>query len=166
MSRTVYQLVDGGEVYCQVPTTVVTLKTNRTYDVKGRIRSERHSKTGDLHYVAEFYVVVDHYTKIVPVTIKQVLGSRGPAKDRKPLSAEAKIAASFDARVPAIVWLIPNHSGAAPSPRGLSLKYGKRRLICREMPTPAPRRAYRDTVLSRLATVMVRPVMMGCLLWL
>jgi hypothetical protein len=42
-------------------------------------------------------------------------------------------AASFDARVPAIVWLIPNHSGAALSPRSLSLKYGKRRLICREM---------------------------------
>jgi hypothetical protein len=92
MSRTVYQLVDdNGAVQCQVPLTVITKKTNRTYDVKARIRSEAHSKTGELHYVAEFYVVADHYTKITPVTIKQVLYTRGSAATRKLLSADAKI---------------------------------------------------------------------------
>ena len=42
------------------------------------------------------------------------------------------LVASFDARVPEVSGLIPNYSGAPLSPT-LSLKDGKRRLICREM---------------------------------
>jgi hypothetical protein len=93
MSRQVHQLIDADELHCQVPTTVTTKKTGRVYDVKSRIRSEQHAVTGDLHYVAEFYVICDHYTKITPVVIKQVLYHRTKNADgtRKLLSADAKI---------------------------------------------------------------------------
>lgn len=91
--RQVYQVVDGDDVYLQVPLTCTGKVTStRTYDIRGRIRSEPHPKTGDLHYVAEFYVIQDHWTKITPVTVAQVL-SKGSTKDGtfKLLSVNAKI---------------------------------------------------------------------------
>jgi hypothetical protein len=88
--RNVYQVVDGTEMFLQVPLTctakTATSGTPRTYDIKGRVRSEPHAATGNLHYVAEFYVVQDHWTKIIPVTVAQVLG-----KGAVLLSADAKI---------------------------------------------------------------------------
>jgi hydroxymethylpyrimidine/phosphomethylpyrimidine kinase len=107
--RDVYQVVDGAEVFMQVPTTVTAKTTAKVYNVLHRIRVQAHetslpgqpakcqcraAKTGcgRADYICEFYVIVDHYTKIVPVVVAQVY-AKGSTKDKTKvfLSATATI---------------------------------------------------------------------------
>jgi hypothetical protein len=103
MSRQVQQVIDGTEVFMQVPLTVTASKTGKQYQVHNRIRVQQHepgrcqckaSKTGcgRSDFIGEFYVVVDHYTKITPVIVAQVY-AKGSHKDNthQYLSASAKI---------------------------------------------------------------------------
>lgn len=95
--KTVYQVVDGDEVFLQVPLTVTAAKSGKVYNVHSRIRSDAefpatHAKAGEKTYTAEFYVIQDHFTKIIPTVIAYVT-AKGSVKDgtRKDLSANAKI---------------------------------------------------------------------------
>jgi hypothetical protein len=101
--RQVYQVVDGTELYMQVPVTVTAKNTGKTYNVLNRIRVQQHEPTkcqckasktgcGRADYIAEFFIVTTHYTKITPVIIAYVL-HKGSVKDgtKKYLSADAKI---------------------------------------------------------------------------
>ena len=110
MSRQVLQVIDGTEVFMQVPLTVTASKTGKVYNVLNRIRVQAHeqslpgqkpkcqckaAKTGNCgraDYIAEFFVIVDHYTKITPVIVAQVY-AKGSHKDNthQYLSAAAKI---------------------------------------------------------------------------
>jgi hypothetical protein len=103
MSRQVYQVVDGTEVFLQVPMTVTATKTSKVYNMLSRIRVQTHEPTrcqcklsktgcGRADYIAEFYVIVDHHTKIVPVLVAQIQ-AKGSKKtnDKIYLSATAKI---------------------------------------------------------------------------
>lgn len=87
--RQVFQVVDNGSVFHQVPTTVTAKNTGKVYPVLSRIRVQQHEPTkcqckasrtgcGRADYIAEFYVIVDHYTKITPVVVAQVyaMGSK------------------------------------------------------------------------------------------
>jgi hypothetical protein len=102
MSRQVYQVIDSSELFMTVPTTV-TSKAGKTYQVHNRIRVQTHepgkcqcraSKTGcgRADYIAEFYCIADHYTKITPIVIAQVM-AKGSKKDGNKvyLSETAKI---------------------------------------------------------------------------
>jgi hypothetical protein len=102
-TRQVQQVTDGTELFFQAPLTVTASKTGKIYNVLNRIRVQQHepgrcqckaSKTGcgRADYVAEFYVIVDHYTKITPVVVAQVY-AKGSHKDgtKLYLSATAKI---------------------------------------------------------------------------
>lgn len=101
--RQVYQVIDGTEVFMTVPLTVTAAKTGKVYQVHSRIRVQQHeagkcqcraSKTGcgRSDFIAEFYCVVDHHTKIVPVIVAFVY-AKGSVSDgtKKYLSADAKI---------------------------------------------------------------------------
>ena len=103
MSRSVFQVIDGTETFLQVPATVTAKNTGKTYNVLHRIRVQTHeqgrcqcraSKTGcgRTDYIAEFYIVADHYTKITPVVIAQCY-AKGSKKDgtKQYLSSAAKI---------------------------------------------------------------------------
>lgn len=103
MSREVFQVIDGSDIYMPVPLTVTATKTGKVYNVLHRIRVQQHeagrcqcraSRTGcgRLDYIAEFYCIVDHYTKIVPVVIAQVYAKGSQIDDtRVYLSEDAKI---------------------------------------------------------------------------
>jgi hypothetical protein len=100
--KQVYQVIDGTEVFMQVPITVIS-KAGKVYNVLHRIREQKHevakcqcraTKTGcgRSDYIAEFYVIVDHHTRIIPVIVAFTF-AKGSAKDgtKKYLSADAKI---------------------------------------------------------------------------
>jgi hypothetical protein len=103
MSRQVLQVIDGTEVFLQVPLTVTAKNTGKVYNVLSRIRVQQHEPTrcqcklsrtgcGRADYIAEFYVIVDHYTKIVPVVIAHVQAKGSKKEDNRVyLSATAKI---------------------------------------------------------------------------
>jgi hypothetical protein len=113
MSREVYQVIDGDELLLQVPVSVVghkpipatsvcTVPTSsmcpttghRVYELHGRVRSEPHPKTRELHYVAEFYIIHDHHTRVISVDVTQpVLYSKtlNPDGTRRRISANVKI---------------------------------------------------------------------------
>src|SRR5260370_4740605 len=91
MSRQVYQVIDGTELFLQLPLTVTAKNTGKVYQVLNRIRVQPHepsrcqckaSKTGcgRSDYFAEFYCIVDHHTRIVPVIIAQVY-AKGSKQD-------------------------------------------------------------------------------------
>jgi hypothetical protein len=109
--RQVFQVIDGTDVFLTVPLTVSS-KAGKVYNVLSRIRVQAHepslpgqpakcqcraAKTGcgRADYIAEFYVIQDHWTKIVPVIIAQVY-AKGSKKDgtKKYLSASATIVTS------------------------------------------------------------------------
>lgn len=98
--------MDGTDVFMTVPTTVTATKTGKVYQVLNRIRVQPHEPTkcqckasktgcGRADYIAEFYVIVDHYTKITPVIVAQVY-AKGSHKDGTHvyLSESAKIVTS------------------------------------------------------------------------
>jgi hypothetical protein len=100
--RQVYQVIDGTEVFYTAPLTV-TSKAGKVYNVMHRIRVQQHEPTrcqckasktgcGRADYIAEFYVIVDHHTKIVPVIVAYVM-HKGSQKDgtKMYMSADAKI---------------------------------------------------------------------------
>ncbi|WP_433963650.1 hypothetical protein [Tunturiibacter gelidiferens] len=113
MSREVYQVYDGDELLLQVPVSVVghrpipanavctvpdsdmcPVTGHRIYPLHGRVRSEPHPKTLELHYVAQFYLVHDHHTRAVivdctqPVLYSKVLNEDG---SQRRISADTKI---------------------------------------------------------------------------
>jgi hypothetical protein len=101
--RDVYQVVDGAEVFLQVPTTVTAKNSGKVYNVLSRIRVQQHEPTrcqckasktgcGRADYICEFYVIVDHYTRIVPVVVAHIQ-AKGSKKDntRVYLSENAKV---------------------------------------------------------------------------
>jgi hypothetical protein len=103
MSRQVYQVIDGTEVFLTVPLTVTAKNTGKVYNVLSRIRVQQHEPTkcqcklsktgcGRADYIAEFYVIVDHYTRIVPVVVAHIQ-AKGSKQDgtKLYLSADAKI---------------------------------------------------------------------------
>ncbi len=92
--RQVFQVVDNGAVFHQIPTTVTAKNTGKVYPVLNRIRVQQHevgkcqckaSRTGCARadYVAEFYCIVDHYTKITPVIVAQVYAKGSKADNTK-----------------------------------------------------------------------------------
>ena len=100
--RSVFQVIDGNEVFMQVPLTV-TSKAGKTYEVMHRIRVQTHepgrcqcksSKVGcgRADHIAEFFIVATHYTKITPVIVAQVY-AKGSKQDgtKLYLSENAKI---------------------------------------------------------------------------
>jgi hypothetical protein len=100
--RDVFQVIDGTELFLQVPTTVVS-KAGKVYNVLSRIRVQQHEPTkcqcklsstgcGRSDHIGEFYVIVDHYTKITPVIVAYVM-HKGSKKDgtKLYLSDTAKI---------------------------------------------------------------------------
>jgi hypothetical protein len=101
--RDVYQVVDGTEVFITVPLTVTAKNTGKVYNVLSRIRVQPHEPTkcqcklsktgcGRADFIAEFFVVVTHYTRIVPVIVAYVQ-HKGTVKDgmKMYLSADARI---------------------------------------------------------------------------
>jgi hypothetical protein len=100
--RQVYQVIDGSDIFMQVLLTV-TSPAGKAYTVLSRIRVQPHevskcqcrlSKTGcgRADYIAEFYVIVDHHTKIIPVIVAYVMNKVSATDGTKLyLSADAKI---------------------------------------------------------------------------
>jgi hypothetical protein len=89
--RNVFQVIDGTEVFIQVPLTVTAKSTGKIYNVLSRIRVQKHEPTkcqcrasktgcGRADYVAEFFVVQTHHTKINPIIIAQIM-AKGSRKD-------------------------------------------------------------------------------------
>jgi hypothetical protein len=83
MSRQVFQVIDGTEVFLTVPLTVTAKNTGKVYNVLSRIRVQQHEPTrcqcklsktgcGRSDFIAEFYCIVDHHTKIVPVIVAYI----------------------------------------------------------------------------------------------
>jgi hypothetical protein len=107
--RQVFQVIDNGtEVFMTVPTTV-TSKAGKVYDVLHRIRIQAHEPSlpgqpakcqckaartgcGRADYIAEFFVVQTHWTKIIPVIIAYTYAKGKRADGTKMyLSANATI---------------------------------------------------------------------------
>jgi Calcineurin-like phosphoesterase len=95
--------IEGLSIYGSPMTPLHGAAFGKVYNVLHRIRVQTHepgrcqckaSKTGcgRADFIAGFYVVADHYTKITPVVIAQVY-AKGSHKsgDKKYLSADAKI---------------------------------------------------------------------------
>jgi hypothetical protein len=72
--KQVYQVIDGDQVVAQVPMTCTAVRSGKQYNVLSRMRADGVP-------TAEFYVIQDHWTKIIPVLVAQV----------QQLSANAKI---------------------------------------------------------------------------
>jgi hypothetical protein len=92
--KQVYQVVDGDQVCAQIPTTCTASK-GKQYSILSRMRSDAvypptHARAGEATYTAEFFVVQDHWTKIIPVVVAQV-SHKTTGDATLPLSADAKI---------------------------------------------------------------------------
>ena len=75
--KQVYQVIDGEKVCAQIPTTCTASSTGKQYSILSRMRSDAvyplgHARAGEATYTAEFYVIQDHWTKIIPVVVAQV----------------------------------------------------------------------------------------------